>query len=132
MHPLDSSLSFSGTSASSFLSTQASPGATLCTSRPVVVLDEPLGTFDPLQLLGISEVLRARAHAGISLFLSIHQMSDAEKIADRLLLLCAGRIVASGTLDELRQTTGLSGGTLEQLFLAQLQAEQTRSDHARP
>jgi ABC-2 type transport system ATP-binding protein len=106
--------------------------AALCTSRPVVVLDEPLGTFDPLQLLGISEVLRERASGGISLFLSIHQMSDAEKIADRLLLLCAGRIVAFGTLDELRRAAGLSGGPLEQVFLSLLKAEQTRSEHARP
>lgn len=106
--------------------------AALCTARPVIVLDEPLGTFDPLQLLGLREVLRARASAGVSLFLSIHQMSDAEKIADRLLLLRDGRIVAAGTLAELRQAAGLSGGTLEQVFLALLQAEQTRSEHACP
>jgi ABC-2 type transport system ATP-binding protein len=106
--------------------------AALCTSRPVVVLDEPLGTFDPLQLLAIPEVLRDRARAGASLLLSVHQMSDAEKIADRLLLLRAGRVVAAGTLDELRWAAGRSGGTLEQVFLALLQAEQARSEHARP
>lgn len=106
--------------------------AALCTSRPVVALDEPLGTFDPLQLLGINKVLRERASAGSSLFLSIHQMSDAEKIADRVLLLCAGRIVAFGTLDELRQVAALSGGPLEQVFFALLEAGQTRSEHARP
>jgi ABC-type multidrug transport system ATPase subunit len=49
----------------------------LCTSRPVVVLDEPMGAFDPLQLLDVLTVLRDRAAAGVTLLLSAHQMSDA-------------------------------------------------------
>src|SRR5262249_8932085 len=58
----------------------------LCPSRPVAVLDEPLAAFDPLQLLDLLPVLRARASAGVALLLSVHQMTDAEKIASRVLV----------------------------------------------
>ena len=97
----------------------------LCTSRPVAVLDEPLGTFDPLQLVGIVELLRERASAGLAVLLSIHQMSDAEKIADRVLLLDGGCVLAIGTMGELRQAAGLDNGSLEQLFLALLRQART-------
>src|SRR5262249_13272222 len=48
--------------------------AALCTARPVVVLDEPLATFDPLQMLDILPVLHERSAAGTALLLSVHQM----------------------------------------------------------
>src|SRR5207247_2088844 len=63
--------------------------AALATGRPVLVLDVPLGVFDPLQLEDVLVVLRARARAGTALLLSVHQMSDAEKIASRVLVLDA-------------------------------------------
>jgi ABC-type multidrug transport system ATPase subunit len=95
--------------------------AALCTARPVVVLDEPLGTFDPLQLIGVLDLLRERAAAGTSLLLSVHQMSDAEKIASRVLILHEGRVLALGTLDELRARANV-GGSLESVFLALLES----------
>jgi ABC-2 type transport system ATP-binding protein len=102
----------------------------LGTSRPVAILDEPLGAFDPLQLLGITDLLRERARDGVALLLSIHQMSDAEKIADRVLLLDAGQAVALGTLDELRARVGSPAASLEQVFLALLRGE--RRERAAP
>ena len=94
--------------------------AALCTNRPVIVLDEPLGTFDPLQLLGVLDLLRERAAAGTSLLLSVHQMSDAEKIASRVLILDAGRALACGSLAELRARAGVPDASLEAAFLALL------------
>jgi ABC-type multidrug transport system ATPase subunit len=92
----------------------------LVAERPVLVLDEPFGAFDPLQLVDILAVVRARASAGRALVVSVHQMSDAEKIADRVLLLRAGRVVAFGTRDALGAQAGRPGATLEALFLALL------------
>jgi ABC-type multidrug transport system ATPase subunit len=94
--------------------------AALCTSRPVAVLDEPLGTFDPLQLLDVLALLRERAAAGASLLLSVHQMTDAEKIASRILILDAGRVLALGSLDELRARADAPGAALEAVFLSLL------------
>jgi ABC-type multidrug transport system ATPase subunit len=93
----------------------------LCTERPLVVLDEPLGTFDPLQLLDVLEVLRARARAGTGLLVSVHQLADAEKIASRVLLLDRGCARAFGPPAELAVQAGLAAGaSLEEVFLAVL------------
>ena len=101
----------------------------LCTKRPVVILDEPLGVFDPRQQLGILRLLKECAKAGTALLLSVHQMSDAEKLADRLLLLCDGQALACGTLDELRTLAALPGASLEAVFLGLLE-KQKGSPHA--
>ncbi|TAK33287.1 MAG: ABC transporter ATP-binding protein [Myxococcaceae bacterium] len=94
---------------------------TLCAERPVVVLDEPLGVFDPRQLRDVLAVLQGVAAAGAALVVSVHQMSDAEKIADRVMLLAAGRVVAFGSLPQLRaQASAAPDAPLEAVFLALL------------
>jgi ABC-type multidrug transport system ATPase subunit len=103
--------------------------AALCTARPVVVLDEPLATFDPLQLLDVLPVLRDRSGAGTALLLSVHQMTDAEKVASQVLVLDGGRVVGFGTLEELRARVGHHRGTLEDVVLELLRV---RERHARP
>ena len=53
------------------------------------------------------------------MILSIHQLTEAEKICDRFLLLDQGRVLGIGTLDELRKQSGLTtDATLEEVFLA--------------
>jgi ABC-type multidrug transport system ATPase subunit len=99
----------------------------LCSDRPVVVLDEPLGTFDPLQARGVLELLRAQARRGASLLLSVHQLSDAEKLDGHVLILDQGRLAASGTLEELRARAGLPLASLEQVFLTLLERRHARS-----
>jgi ABC-2 type transport system ATP-binding protein len=99
----------------------------LCTDRPVVVLDEPLGTFDPLQLLDVLEVLRECARAGTALLLSVHQLSDAEKLAERVLMLDQGRMVALGSLTELREQAGRPAASLEEIFLSILEQQHART-----
>jgi ABC-2 type transport system ATP-binding protein len=91
------------------------------------VLDEPLGTFDPLQLLDVIEVLRDRARAGVALLLSVHQLSDAEKIASRVVILDQGRVIAAGTISELRARVALPEASLEQIFLRLLEERRARS-----
>jgi ABC-2 type transport system ATP-binding protein len=64
------------------------------------------------------ELLRAEATSGRTLMLSIHQLVDASRICDRLVLLSDGRTVGEGTLEELRAQANLSEGNLEDIFLA--------------
>jgi ABC-type multidrug transport system ATPase subunit len=101
--------------------------AALCTDRPVVVLDEPLGTFDPLQLLDVLAVLRESAREGTALLLSVHQMSDAEKTADRVLILDQGRMLALGTIGELRARVARPAARLEEIFVCILEARRARA-----
>jgi ABC-2 type transport system ATP-binding protein len=63
-------------------------------------------------------VLRAHGAGGRTLFLSIHQLADAARICDRLLLLSNGQLVGQGTVDELRRIAGVEQGGLEEVFLA--------------
>lgn len=90
----------------------------LLTPQPLLLMDEPFDGFDLRQTREIMEVLRGVAAKGRTLMLAIHQLSDAERVADRVLLLVDGQIRGSGTLAELRAMAGNPAGTLEDIFLA--------------
>jgi iron complex transport system ATP-binding protein len=57
---------------------------TLSLARAVIVLDEPFGAFDPLQLDDVLRVVRDCASAGAAVVVTIHHMSKEERIADRI------------------------------------------------
>ena len=59
-----------------------------------------------------------RAAGGRALLLSIHQLHDAARVCDRLVLLSDGRVVGEGTLDELRARANRPDGDVEDVFLA--------------
>jgi ABC-2 type transport system ATP-binding protein len=63
-------------------------------------------------------LLRTYPAQGRTLFLSIHQLTDASRVCDRLVLLSRGRVVGEGTLPELQSQAGLAEGGLEEVFLA--------------
>ncbi len=83
----------------------------------VFVIDEPMVGLDPHHARVVKDVLKERSLTGMTVFLSTHQLSVAEEMADRIGIIHQGRLVAVGTRDELRQRTGLSG-PLEQTFLS--------------
>ena len=90
----------------------------LLAPHPVLLMDEPFDGFDLRQTREIVEVLRNQAARGRTFILAIHQLADAERVCDRLILLAGGRVRGSGTLDELRAQTSLPAGSLEDIFLA--------------
>jgi ABC-2 type transport system ATP-binding protein len=94
--------------------------AALETERPVVLLDEPLGAFDPRQLRSIAPLLREAARAR-AILLTVHQMRSAELIADRIAMLAGGHLIAIGTVAELRARAGLDSAPFDDVFLALLQ-----------
>ena len=83
----------------------------------VFVIDEPMVGLDPYHARVVKDALKERSRKGMTVFLSTHQLSVAEEMADRIAIIHQGRIVAIGTRDELRQQSGASG-PLEQTFLA--------------
>lgn len=86
---------------------------------PLLVLDEPFDGLDLRQAREMMSILRAHVATGRTLLLSIHQLTDAERICDRLVLLNGGRVVGEGTLDELRRRTDVGPDAgLEEIFLA--------------
>ncbi len=92
--------------------------AALLTPQPLLMLDEPFDGLDLRQTRDVMSVLREFASRGRTLFLSIHQLGDAARICDRLVLLSSGHVVGEGTLDELRAKANLTDGGLEEVFLA--------------
>jgi ABC-2 type transport system ATP-binding protein len=95
----------------------------LLMTQPVLLADEPFDGLDLRQSRDVARVLRIHAAAGRTLFLSIHQITDAARVCDRFVLLSRGKARGEGTLAELgalaakRGATG-SGDGLEEVFLA--------------
>jgi ABC-2 type transport system ATP-binding protein len=90
----------------------------LLTPHRLLLLDEPFDGLDFRQTRDVMEVLRAAPGSGRTLFVSIHQLGDAARLCDRLVLLSRGQVVGEGTLSELRARAGLAEGGLEEIFLA--------------
>ena len=90
----------------------------LLTSQPMLLLDEPFDGLDLRQTRDVMALLRSESARGRTLFVSIHQLNDAAKVCDRLVLLNAGKRVAEGTLAELQTQADLKVGGLEEIFLA--------------
>lgn len=88
----------------------------LLTTQPILILDEPFDGFDLRQTLRVMSLLREIA-IDRTLVLSIHQLKDAERVCDRLLLLDAGRRLGLGTLSELALQAGTERTDLEEVFL---------------
>ena len=68
----------------------------------MLVLDEPFAGLDPEAVDSMSEVLHQQAQSGIPVIFSSHQLEIVERICDRVGIIQRGRLVACGTIDELR------------------------------
>jgi ABC-2 type transport system ATP-binding protein len=90
----------------------------LLAPQPLLIMDEPFDAFDLRQTRDVVQMLRELAASGRTLVLAIHQLADAEHACDRFLLLAEGRVLARGTLDELRTRTAQPRASLEDVFLA--------------
>ena len=89
----------------------------LLSPQPLLMLDEPFDGFDLRQTLAVMDLLR-EILVDRTLLLSIHQLSEAEKICDRFLLLNESKLAAFGSLASLRKQTRLKKAGLEEVFLA--------------
>ena len=88
---------------------------------PVWVLDEPMVGLDPRAAHLLKEEMRRHCGAGNTVFFSTHVLEVAEKLCDEIAIIDHGRLVAEGTMEELR--SGEKGASLEDLFLQLTDAE---------
>ena len=82
---------------------------------PLWVLDEPMVGLDPKAAHLLKEEMRRHCDAGNTVFFSTHVLDVAEKLCDEIAIINKGKLIAEGTLEELR--SGEKGASLEQLFL---------------
>jgi ABC-2 type transport system ATP-binding protein len=83
----------------------------------LLILDEPLTGLDATIAREVKDLLLERARGGCTIILTTHIMEVAERLVDRIGIIQRGRILAEGTLEELRSQAGRSNATLEELFL---------------
>jgi ABC-2 type transport system ATP-binding protein len=89
----------------------------------LIILDEPLTGLDAGTARQVKDVLRARVREGGTVIMTTHILEVAERMADRIGVIARGRLIAEGTLDDLRRQTGETASSLEDTFLT-LVAEQ--------
>jgi len=83
----------------------------------LLVLDEALNGLDPRSAKIVKDLLRSLANEGFAVLFSTHVLEIAEAICDRVAIIYHGRLLAEGTVSELRRQSGLPGSSLEEVFL---------------
>ena len=71
-----------------------------------VLVDEPMVGLDPRGALLIKDVFRAMSRDGVAILMSTHTLEVAQEMCDRISIILGGRIIARGTVDELRRSRG--------------------------
>ena len=102
----------------------------------LIILDEPLTGLDAGAARQVKSVLRARVAAGVAIVMTTHILEVAERMADRIGVIDRGRLIAQGTLDELRAGSGTGtrdgagDGSLEDIFLNLVACHTDKADKA--
>ncbi|TPQ37894.1 ABC transporter [Bradyrhizobium guangdongense] len=84
----------------------------------LIILDEPLTGLDAVSARHVKGLLAERVRTGCTIIMTTHILEVAERMADRIGVIASGRLVAEGTLTELRQQNGHTDTSLEDLFIA--------------
>lgn len=91
--------------------------AALLPAPRVMVLDEPLVGLDPRASHHLKEIMREHCDQGKTLFFSTHIMEVAEKLCDRMGIINKGKLIACGSMDELKKLNHEQQESLENIFL---------------
>lgn len=105
--------------------------ASLVHQPPVLLLDEPLSGLDAKSSRIVKDLLSLHTKKGGVVLFSTHIMEVAEHLCTRIGIIYQGKIVAEGTLDQLKSKTGSKNETLEDLFLKLTNEENDVADKTR-
>jgi ABC-2 type transport system ATP-binding protein len=89
----------------------------------LIILDEPLTGLDAVSARHVKGLLGERVRSGCTVIMTTHILEVAERMADRIGVISSGRLVAEGTLAELRQQNGQNDTSLEDMFIALVDRE---------
>lgn len=88
----------------------------------VLIVDEPMVGLDPKGSRLVKDIFREQASRGKTIFMSTHSLETAQEVCHELAIIQTGRIIATGTVDELRRNAGVDGN-LENAFLKLTEGE---------
>jgi len=83
----------------------------------LILLDEPLTGLDASAARLVKDILLGFLKQGGSVILTTHILEVAERLAERIGIMSGGRLIAEGTMDQLRSRSGQAAGSLEDIFL---------------
>ena len=87
----------------------------------LILLDEPLTGLDASAARLVKDILLEFLHQGGSVILTTHILEVAERLAERIGIMSGGKLIAEGTMEQLRSHSGQATGSLEEIFLQLIQ-----------
>ena len=103
--------------------------AALIHNPRVLFLDEPLNGIDPVSGRVVTDLLRRMTAKGVTLFFTTHVLDVVERLCDEVAVIDRGRIVAQGTIDDIRTQREVGqDASLEDVFLKLISADVRRED----
>jgi ABC-2 type transport system ATP-binding protein len=98
--------------------------------RPkVLIVDEPMVGLDPKGARLVKDIFMEEARRGTTIFMSTHSLETAEEVCEEIAIIQAGKMIVSGTPEEVRRIAGVDG-SLESIFLRLTEGKKLA--HARP
>lgn len=92
--------------------------AALLHDPEVIVVDEPMVGLDPVAVILVKQIFRELAEKGVTLFMSTHSLGVAQDVCHRIGIIHQGRLIATGSLDQLRERARAADADLEAVFMA--------------
>jgi ABC-2 type transport system ATP-binding protein len=90
----------------------------------VIIVDEPMVGLDPRAAKLVKKVFRSLCQRGITIFISTHTLQVAEEMCDRIGIIHQGKLIAIGTMKDLREMSGLQAKELEEVYFKLTGAEE--------
>jgi ABC-2 type transport system ATP-binding protein len=91
--------------------------AALLHDPEVIIVDEPMVGLDPIAIIMVKKLFKRLAGQGKTIFMSTHTLQVAEDICDRIGIIHKGRLIATGTTEDLQREAQITQSDLEQVFL---------------
>jgi ABC-2 type transport system ATP-binding protein len=103
--------------------------AALLHQPKLLIVDEPMVGLDPKGARLVKDIFREQAAQGTTIFMSTHSLEVAQEVCQEIAIIQAGRIIATGTAEDLQKKAGINGN-LENIFLKLTEGK--RLAHAKP